>query len=328
MMSTMRSVRFLPVGAFVVALFAGAGAVPLVHAQEFPVKPVRLVVPFPPGGPLDIAGRLIGQQLSESWKQPVVVENRPGGFLGPETAARATPDGYTLLIISSTPLVTLPQMQKVAVDVLRDLVGVTQTTILTYAMLAHADAGIGSVQQLIDQARRDPGKINYASAGNGSGQHLYMELFKSAAGIDLVHVPFKGAGPAAQSFLAGQVPVMIDVTTAAVPLVKSGKARALMVIGRKPLDALPDAPTFDSLYPGLGIPTWHGIFTASGTPAPVLAKLAADIRTALQTPAVGDRFRQLGTEPSGISGDEFNAIVRRDYERWGQIIRKNNLRAD
>lgn len=323
MTSTSRALR-----SFINVLLSCLAATTPVFAQEFPVKPVRLVVPFPPGGPLDIAGRLIGQQLAETWKQAVVVENRPGGFLGPETVARATPDGYTLLIISSTPLVTLPQMQKVAVDVLRDLVGVTQTTILTYAMLAHADFGVGSVQQLIDQARRDPGKINYASAGNGSGQHLYMELFKSAAGIDLVHVPFKGAGPASQSFQAGQVPMMIDVTTAAVPLVKSGKARALMVIGSKPLDALPGAPTFDSLYPGLGIPTWHGIFAASGTPPPVLAKLALDIRAALQTPAVGDRFRQLGTEPSGVSGEEFNAIVRRDYARWGEIIRKNNLRSD
>ncbi len=298
------------------------------HAQEFPVRPVRLVVPFPPGGPLDIAGRLIGQQLGEIWKQPVVVENRPGGFLGPETVARAPADGYTLLIISSTPLVTLPQMQKLSVDVLRDLVGVTQTTILTYAMLAHADSGIDSVQALIDQAKRSPGKINYASAGNGSGQHLYMELFKSAAGLDMVHVPFKGAGPASQSFQSGQLPLMIDVTTAAVPLVKAGKARALMVIGSKPLDALPGAPTFDSLYPGLGIPTWHGIFTATGTPAPVLAKLASDIQAALKVPAVGDRFRQLGTEPSGVSGEAFNAIVRRDFTRWGEIISKNNLRSD
>lgn len=312
------------IGLLMLACLLGGAA----HAQEFPVKPVRLVVPFPPGGPLDIAGRLIGQQLGEMWKQPVIVENRPGGFLGPETVARAPADGYTLLIISSTPLVTLPQMQKLSVDVLRDLVGVTQTTILTYAMLAHADSGIDSVQALIDQAKRSPGKINYASAGNGSGQHLYMELFKSAAGLDMVHVPFKGAGPASQSFQSGQLPLMIDVTTAAVPLVKAGKARALVVIGSKPLDALPGAPTFDSLYPGLGIPTWHGIFTATGTPAPVLAKLANDIQAALKVPAVGDRFRQLGTEPSGVSGEAFNAIVRRDFTRWGEIISKNNLRSD
>ena len=308
----------------VLALFV----LPIAHAQEFPVKPVRLVVPFPPGGPLDIAGRLIGQQLSEIWKQPVIVETRPGGTLGPESVAKAAPDGYTLLIISSSPLVTLPHMQKVPYDVLRDLVGVTQTTLLTYALVAHVDAGINSVQELIDQAKRSPGKLNYASAGNGSGQHLLMELFKSSAGIDIVHVPFKGAAPAAQSVMGGQIPIMLDVTTVALPLIRSGKVKPLMVTGAKPLEQLPGAVPFDVLYPGVGIPTWHGIFTTGGTPAPVLAKLANDIQAALRMPAVGDRFRQLGTEPSGVSGDAFNAIVRRDSERWGEVIRKNNLRAD
>jgi tripartite-type tricarboxylate transporter receptor subunit TctC len=298
------------------------------QAQDYPVKPVRLVVPFPPGGPLDIAGRLIGQQLAENWKQPVIVENRPGGTLGPESVARATPDGYTLLIISSTPLVTLPQMQKVPYDVLRDLVGVTQTTLLTYALVVHADAGINSVQELIDQAKRAPGRLNYASAGNGSGQHLLVELFKLAAGIDLTHVPFKGAAPASHAVMAGQIPIMLDVTTVALPLVRSGKVKALMVTGAKPLEQLPGAVPFDALFPGVGITAWHGIFTTSGTPAPVLAKLANDIQAALRAPAVGDRFRLLGTEPSGVSGDAFNAIVRRDSERWGEVIRKNNLRAD
>jgi tripartite-type tricarboxylate transporter receptor subunit TctC len=300
----------------------------IAHAQEFPVKTVRLIVPFPPGGPLDIAGRLIGQQLSEMWKQPVIVENRPGGTLGPEAVVKAAPDGYTLLIISSSPLLTLPHMQKVPYDVLRDLVGVTQTTLLTYALVAHTDAGINSVQELIEQAKRSPGKLNYASAGNGSGQHLLFELFKSAAGIDITHVPFKGAAPASHAVMAGQVPIMLDVTTVALPLVRSGKVKALMVSGAKPLEQLPGAVPFDTLFPGVGIPTWHGIFATGGTPAPVLAKIGADIQAALRTPAVGHRFRQLGTEPSGVSGDAFNAIIRRDSERWGEVIRKNNLRAD
>ena len=299
-----------------------------VAAQEYPVRPVRLIVPFPPGGPLDIAGRLIGQHLSEAWKQPVIVENRPGGMLGPETVVKAAPDGYTLLIISSSPLLTLPHMQKVSFDALRDLVAVTQTTLLTYALIAHVDSGIDSVQALIEQAKRAPGKLNYASAGNGSGQHLLVELFKGAAGIELTHIPFKGAAPALQAVMGGQIPIMLDVTTTTVPLVRAGKARALYVTGGKPLDAHPGAVPFDTLYPGVGIPTWHGIFSTGGTPAPVLEKLASDIREALKLPAVGDRFRQLGTEPSGVSGEAFNAIVRRDFERWGEVIRKNNLRAD
>jgi tripartite-type tricarboxylate transporter receptor subunit TctC len=289
---------------------------------------VRLVVPFPPGGPLDISGRLIGKELQERWGQPVVVENKPGSTIGPEYTVKSPPDGYTLMIISSTPLVTLPHLQQVPYDVLKDLVGVTQTTLLTYALVVNPSSGIASIQDLIARAKKEPGKLNYASAGNGSGQHLYVELLKSAAGINLTHVPYKGAAPALQAVLSGEPPIMLDVTVAVIPHVKSGKLRALLVTGSAPLDQLPGAVPFDSLFPGLGIPGWHGIFATGGTPKPVLDKLAADIRQVLQTPAVASRFRELGVEPSGISGDEFNAIVRRDYERWGEIIRANKLRAD
>jgi tripartite-type tricarboxylate transporter receptor subunit TctC len=308
------------------ALLLAAAA--LAHGEDFPAKPVRLVVPFPPGGPLDISGRLIGKELQERWGQPVVVENKPGSTIGPEFTVKSAPDGTTLMIISSTPLVTLPHLQPVPYDVLKDLVGITQTTLLTYALVANPSSGIGSIQELIARAKKEPGKLNYASAGNGSGQHLYVELLKSAAGIDLTHVPYKGAAPALQAVLAGEPPIMLDVTVAVIPHVKSGKLRALLVTGDKPLDQLPGAVPFDSMFPGLGIPGWHGIFAPGGTPRPVQDKLAADIRWALALPAVGNRFRELGVEPSGISGDEFNAIVRRDYERWGEIIRRNRLRAD
>ena len=305
----------------ILALSAGAAA------EEYPSRPVRLVVPFPPGGSLDISGRLIGKELQERWGQPVVVENKPGSTIGPESVVKSAPDGHTLLIISSTPLVTLPQLQTVPYDVLKDLVGVTQTVLLTYVLVANPSSGIGSIQELIERAKREPGKINYASAGNGSGQHLYVELLKNAAGINIVHVPYKGAAPALQAVLSGEPPIMLDVM-AVVPHVQSGKLRALMVTGGKPLEQLPGAVPFDSLFPGLGIPGWHGIFATGGTLKPVLDRLAADIRAVLQRPAVASRFRELGVEPSGVSGDEFNAIVRRDYERWGEIIRANKLRAD
>jgi tripartite-type tricarboxylate transporter receptor subunit TctC len=299
-----------------------------VLAQDFPAKPVHLVVPFPPGGPLDISGRLIGKELQDRWGQSVVVENKPGSTIGPEYVAKSAPDGYTLMIISSTPLVTLPHLQKVPYDVLKDLTGVTQTTLLTYALVVNPASGIVSIEDLIAKAKQAPGKLNYASAGNGSGQHLYMELLKTAAGINLTHVPYKGAAPALQAVMAGEVPMMLDVTVATVPLVKSGKARAILVTGAMPIPQLPGAVPFDSLFPGLGIPGWHGIFAPGATPKPVLEKLAADIRGVLQLPAVANRFRELGVEPSGISGGEFNEIVRRDYERWGEIIAKNHLRAD
>ncbi|HEY6241543.1 MAG TPA: tripartite tricarboxylate transporter substrate-binding protein [Burkholderiales bacterium] len=307
---------------WILVLAAGAAA------QEFPSKPVRLVVPFPPGGPLDIAGRLIGKELQERWGQPVVVENKPGSTIGPEYVVKSAPDGYTLMIISSTPLVTLPHLQAVPYDVLKDLVGVTQTTLLTYALVVNPATGINSIQDLITAAHAAPGRLDYASAGNGSGQHLYVELLKHAAGINIVHVPYKGAAPALQAVLSGEPGIMLDVTVAVMPHVKSGKLRALMVTGAKPLEQLPGAVPFDSMFPGLGIPGWHGIFTTGGAPKPVLDKLAADIRAVLQLPAVANRFRELGVEPSGVSGDAFNEIVRRDYARWGEIIRANKLRAD
>jgi len=314
--------RYASVLLCLLALAAGAAA------QDFPSKPVRLVVPFPPGGPLDISGRLIGKELQERWAQPVVVENKPGSTIGPEYTVKSPPDGYTLMIISSTPLVTLPHLQKVPYDVLKELVGVTQTTLLTYALVVNPSSGIDSIQALIARAKKEPGKLNYASAGNGSGQHLYVELLKSAAEIDLTHVPYKGAAPALQAVLAGEPPLMLDVTVAVIPQVKSGKLRALMVTGGAPLEQLPGAVPFDSMFPGLGIPGWHGIFSTGGTPKAVLDKLAGDIRQVLAIPAVASRFRELGVEPSGVSGDEFNAIVRRDYVRWGEIIRANRLRAD
>src|SRR6266704_3327277 len=318
--------RTVAVLSALLALAAGARTPAL--SQEFPSKPVRLVVPFPPGGPLDISGRLIGKELQHRWGHPVIVENKPGGTIGPEHVVRSAPDGHVLMIISSTPLVTLPHLQKVPYDVLKDLVGVTQTTLLTYAFVVNPATGIGSIQDLIARAKKEPGRLNYASAGNGSGQHLYVELLKSAADMNLTHVPYKGAAPALQAVLSGEPGMMLDVTVAVVPHVKAGKLRALLVTGSAPLEQLPGAVPFDSLFPGLGIPGWHGIFTTGGTPRPVLDKLAADIRAVLALPAVTSRFRELGVEPSGVSGEEFNAIVRRDYARWGEIIRANKLRAD
>jgi tripartite-type tricarboxylate transporter receptor subunit TctC len=303
----------------------------LVHAsiaaQEFPVKPVRLVVPSPPGGPLDVAGRILARDLQERWGQTVFVDNKAGGTLGPEFLARSAPDGYTLMIISSTPLVTFPHLQKAPYDVLKAFVGVTQTVALTYAFLVHPSTGITSLQQLITEAKKTPGRLNFATGGIGAGQHLYLELFKLAADVDLTHVPYKGAGPALQGFLTGEVHGTVDVVSAAIPTVKAGKAHAVMISGARPLPQLPDAVPFDTLYPGMGIPTWHGIFAPAGMTQPLLDKIAGDLRQTLQTPAVAARFRELGLEPAGLSGEPFNALIRSDYARWGELIRKKNISA-
>ena len=304
---------------------AGAGAA---DPAEFPNRPVHLVVPFPPGGSLDISGRLIAQYLGQLWHKSVVIDNKPGGTIGPEFVAKSAPDGYTLMIISSTPLVTLPQMQRVPYDVLRDLVGITQTTLLTYALVAGPASGFASIVDLVNAAKAAPGRLNYSSAGNGSGQHLYMELLKTAAGIQMTHVPYKGSAPALQAVLTGEVQAMLDVTVSTAQVVQSGKVRALMVTGSKTLEQFPGAVPFDTVYPGLGIASWHGIFAPRETPKAIRDRLAHDVREVVLSPVVADRFRLLGVEPSGLSGAEFDAIVHQDYERWGTIIQRNQLRAD
>lgn len=319
--------RLAPIATLACALLA---ALPFSsRAQDFPVKPVRLVVPFVPGGPLDVAGRLLAANLSQTWKQPVIVENKSGSStLGPDFVAKSPPDGYTILIMSSSPLLTFPHLQNVPYDVLRDLVGVTQTTLLTYALLVNPSLNVRTLDELINEARKSPGRLNYSSAGNGSGQHLYMELIKSGAGMDLTHVPYKGAAPALQALLTGDVQAMVEVTATALPLVQSGKARAVLITGGRTIDQAPGAVPLDQRFPGLGIPTWHGIFAPGATPAPVLAKLSQDIVEALRNPALAERFRQLGLEPSGVTGDAFNQIIRSDFARWGELIRRNKLRPD
>lgn len=301
---------------------------PTPQAQEFPAKPVRLLVPFPPGGPLDVTGRLIAANLGERWGQNVLVENRPGGTIANEFVARSAPDGYTLMIISSTPMVTLPLMQKVPYDPVKSYTSVIQTATIAYAMMAHPSTGFGNVRDLVEAAKKSPGKLNFSTGGAGSGQHLYVEMFKLAAGgLEITQIPYKGAGPALQALIAGEVHLMLDVLSGAIPTVNGGKARALFVTG-KPVEQLRGVPTFDSLYPGLEISSWHGIFAPANMPRSLTDKIATDIRATLNTPAVGNRMRDLGFEVTGIAGEAFAEIVRSDYGKWAEVIRRNNLRID
>ena len=311
-----------------VAALLGLLPPPAAEAQSYPVRPVRLVVPFPPGGSLDIAGRLLAEPLQRRWGQPVVVENKPGGTSGVDAVVRSAPDGYTLLIISSSPLLTLHHLQRVSYDPLRDLAPVARTTLLTYTLVVNPAMEIRSVAELIARARAAPGKIDYASAGNGSGQHLYMELLKAAAAIALTHVPYKGAAPALQAVLAGDVPLMMDVAIATEPAVKAGKLRAILVTGDRALPQFPAAEPFDRLFPGYGIPTWHGVFAPAGTPRELVDSLARDIADALSEPAVRTRFAEMGVVTAPLSGPAFQTMVRRDDARWGEIISRNGLRAD
>jgi tripartite-type tricarboxylate transporter receptor subunit TctC len=298
-------------------------------AADFPARPVRLIVPFPPGGPLDIVGRLVARRLQDQWGQSVVVDNRGGasGAIGTDQMVKSAPDGYTLLI-NSTPIVATPHLQKLPYDTLRDVVGVSQVAEIEYVLVATPKSGLGSVKDLVEAAKKQPGRLNYSSAGNGSGQHLLVELIKGAAGIGINHIPYKGASPALQAVLAGEVDVMFETSVGVIPLIKAGKLRPLLVSGARPLEALPGVPPFESAFPGVGIDAWHGIFAPAATPAALTEQLAADVRKAVLSPEVSARLRELGFQPTGLAYPRFNEIVARDLERWGKVIRENNIKAD
>jgi tripartite-type tricarboxylate transporter receptor subunit TctC len=309
-----------------VSLLFSAG---VAAAADFPVKPVRLIVPAPPGGTLDLEARLLASKLQDVWRRPVLVENRAGASttIGVDFVAKSAPDGHTL-VINAVPIVTVPHLQATPYDLIRDLVGVVQVAVVRYALAAHPRTGVSSFRELVDLAKKEPRRLNYSSGGAGTGSHLYLELVRSVARIELTHVPYKGDGPALQALLAGEVDLMFNTTVTIVPLAKSGKVRALLVDGAKPFEALPGVPTFESLYPGVGIDGWHGIFAPSATPKDVVDRISADMRAVILSADITGRLREMGFEASALASGPFNEIVRRDLDRWGKIIRENNIRAD
>ena len=306
-----------------------ATCVMAVAAADFPNKPVRLIVPYPPGGALDIEARLIAGKLRDTWRQPVIIENRAGasGALGVDYVAKSAPDGHTL-VLNALQMVMTPHLQRTPFDLARDLVAVVKFAEVYYVLAVSPKIGASSIGELVELARKEPGRLNYGSGGNGGALHLYVELVKRAAKIDLTHIPYKGNALAMQALLAGDVDVIFDISSAIIPLAKAGKVRALMVTGAKPLESLPNVPPLDSVYPGLSSDSWHGLFASAATPRTIVDQIAADVRAAVQSPEVSSRFREMGLEATGDGPDQFGAIVRRDYERWGQLIRDNNIRSD
>ncbi len=304
-------------------------AVGVAAAADFPSKPVRIVVPFPAGGTLDVEARLISARLREIWRQPVIVDDRVGanGAIGGEYVVRSAPDGHTLLF-SALPVVATPHLQPMTFALNRDLVAVVETATIRYVLAVHPKTGVSSLAQLIELARRDPGRLNYAGGGTGSASHLYSELVKRSAAINLTHIPYKGDGPALQAFLAGEVDLIFTTASSVIPLAKAGKARALMVTGAKPLEALPNVPPMASIYPGVVGDGWHGMFAPAVTPRATVEQIAADVRAAVLSPEVSGRLSEMGFEPSGVGAERFGEVVRGDYERWGQLIRDNHIQAD
>jgi tripartite-type tricarboxylate transporter receptor subunit TctC len=301
-------------------------------AQTYPSRPVRLLMPYPAGGPTDILGRLIAQKLTEVWGQNVLIDNRAGGggMIAGVLAAKSPPDGYTLFLGGITTLAIAPFVQKdMQYDPIRDFHPVTQTTISPLLLMTHPSLPVKTVKEFIALAKARPGQINYASSGPGGSGHLAGELFKSVTKTDLVHVPYRGAPPALNDLISGQVQVMFGTMLAAVPHVRAGKLRAVAVTGPQRSIAVPDVPTFaEAGLAGYDASSWNGILVPAGTPRAIIDKLNAELVKILHAPKVLDRLESDGPIPVGNSPEEFAAHIKAEQAKWSKVIREAHVRIE
>ncbi len=301
-------------------------------AQTYPDRPVRIVVPFPAGGSNDVLARILAQSLSEDLGQQFIVENRAGagGNTGAESVARASADGYTLLLTAPGPLAINPALYgKLPFDPEKDFAPIALVASVPIVLMVHPGVAANNVKELIALAKKEPGKINYASSGVGSTNHLAGELLKSMAHIDIVHVPYRGAAPAMNDLLGGHVPMMFDNMPAALPQVKAGTVRALAVAGAKRAASLPDVPTVaESGLPGFDAEAWFGLVAPSQTPAPVLTRLTAAVEKALKNPALVAHYRELGAEPGALSGAKFGVMLKIETKKWTEVIQSSGAKAN
>jgi tripartite-type tricarboxylate transporter receptor subunit TctC len=293
-------------------------------AQTYPSKPIRFIVPFPPGGGNDTMARAFGQKMSEGFAQPIVIDNRPGagGNIGAETAARALPDGYTVFLGGVGSHGINPNLQlKLPYDPLKDFAPISLIASAPLVIVVPPSLPIKSVSDLVQLAKARPGELNYASSGTGTIAHLSAELLNSMAKIKLEHVPYKGTGPALTDLLAGRVQVMFNSAVSILPQVRSGKLRALAMTAAKRSAAMPDLPTVaESGVPGYEAASWYGVLAPAGTPRPIMEKLNSEIVRIARTPEVRERLAADGADPVGSSPEEFAAYIKLELTRWARVI--------
>jgi len=316
--------RFPASAALLVLACTAAGA------ADYPTKPIRWISPWPPGGANDVFSRDIGRKLSDAFGQPVIVDNRPGaaGTIGSDVAAKAPADGYTLVMGSSPTHAIAPSLYpQLPYDPVRDFTAVTLVGTVPNVLVVHPALAAKSVKELIALAKASPGQLNFASAGNGTSQHLSGELFKTLAGVEMVHVPYKGTAPAMVDLIAGQVQLAFDNVTTIVPYIQAGKLRALAVTPAKRSAILPDVPTVaESGLPGYEASVWFGVFARAGTPPAVVNRLHTEILKALNTPDLRARMVAMGTDISGMGPAEFQSFVRKEVPKWADVVRKANVK--
>lgn len=320
--------RYWPIA--VAALLAPAGFSTAV-AQNYPDRPVRMIVPFAPGGGTDIVSRLVAQRLADSIKQSVVVDNRAGGAgnIGAELVARANPDGYTLLVGSATILAVNPVIFKVAYNPSRDFAPITLLGSQPHLMVVHPSLPANSVREFVNLAKEKSLKLNYGSSGTGGPAHLGGELFKIVAGVDMLHIPYKGTGPAVIDLVGGQLQVGLLSLASSMPHVKSGRLKALAVTSPKRAIVAPELPTIaESGYPGFEVRSWYGLLAPAGTPKTIIDKLSSQIAAVLRQPEVIAKLASDGAEPGGDTPAEFAAYIKSEAERWGKVVKTAGIRAD
>jgi len=319
--------RFLQL--LIASLMLVAGSL---HAQDYPNKPILLVVPFAPGGSSDFLSRLIGAKLTEAWKQQVVVESRPGGAgnIAMDAVQRAKPDGYTLILGHVGTLAVNPAMfAKLPYDPIKGFVPVGMIATVPTLLVVNPSVPAKNFKEFLALAKAKPGTIYYGSAGNGSSGHLAMEYLKQAANIDLTHVPYKGTGPMVTDLLGGQTQATFTGATPLIPHIKQGKLRPIAVGGTKRIAALPDVPTVaESGLPGFETSQWYGILAPAGTPDAIVKKLNTELNRILKSPEVVERMTADGSVPQGSTPEEFAKFIASEQKRWGQVVKTANIKPD
>lgn len=319
-----------PVAALILALSATFPVT--VPAEIYPTKPIRLIVPFPPGGGNDVIARVVGKQLSERWNQQIVIDNRGGanGMVGLSLLAQAAPDGYTIAVGAAGPLAVNPGLySKMPYDSLKSFAPVTNMVNFPLLLVAHPSLPAKSVKELIALAKAQPGKLNFASPGSGNSGHLAGELFNSMAGVKIVHVPYKGAGPAIADLIGGQVQMMYSSIPSVLPHVQTGKLNALAIGSARRLPTLSNIPTIaESGVPKYEAYSWVGMVAPAGTPKEIVAKLNREIIDILKVKQVADSLNQQGAVPDYQSPDGFRAYIKAEIAKWGEVVRAANIRAD
>lgn len=331
-----RSLFTLALSAALVVAMAGpqlaqAQAQASASASAWPTKPIRLVVPYPPGGPTDVLLRIVAGQLAERLGQPVVIDNKPGasGMVGADQVAKAPADGYTLLGNASIHVINPSLYAKPPYDAIKDFAPISLVAEVPLVLVVSPALGAGTVKDVIALAKAKPGGLAFASSGNAAAPHLAGEAFKHAAGVELLHVPYKGSGPALTDLMGGQVQLMFDSMPSSMPFIQAGKLRALAVTTTRRSTALPQVPTLaEAGLPGFDISTWYGLWAPAGTPREVVARLGSEVAAIVRQPAIRDRLLALGAEPVGNTPEEFAAFNRSELAKWARIVKQSGAKVD